>query len=475
MDCALMRVADGAQMRWASALLLVSGVARAETRPSYGGVVHAALASTPVGLDPASLAPGDAEVTQLIYDAPFRLDSGRPRPHLALALENPEGALKARLRMRSDVRFHDGTALGAADVAASLTRALKLPGGWMLGPIRAARAVSEDTVELELARPAPDLPLLLATPAAVVLPGGALRPRPVGTGPFSVEKVDKQAVSLKANPACFAGRPHLDRLVLRAFASRTEEAGSYEIGALEASRHGASAFEGGAPKHATVVVDGPATLTLYLALGRGLPDAVARPLAAALALGIDRERLRRLHPGASVAAAGPVPPALGGALGRPPFDPARARALLPGPLKVGLVVDGSRFDDRAVADRLLAELARLGLDVSVEVVDAPVYAWRLENGRYDLLLGSSPPPVPDGGLAALALVAAVDPAAARAALARAPADPGAPSTTARVIPLVHRAARLHHTAELRGLVVDAAGRASWAEAYLGGSRRHEIP
>jgi hypothetical protein len=49
-------------------------------------------------------------------------------------------------------------------------------------------------------------------------------------------------------------------------------------------------------------------------------------------------------------------------------------------------------------------------------------------------------------------------------LARAPAS--APDLSAtRVLPLYRRAARLHLSPELRGVQLDAAGRASWADAW----------
>jgi peptide/nickel transport system substrate-binding protein len=449
------------------------GSAGAETRAGYGGTVHVPLASTLLGLDPLSPLPGEGELAALVYDTPFRLDNGRPRPHLASALDNPDGALRARLRLRPDVRFHDGTPLRASDLAASLARALGAPGGWTLGPIRAVRAVADDLLELDLSRPAPDLPLLLTTPAAAVLPGGAPRARPLGSGPFAVDKWERQAAQLRAFNGYFAGRPFVDRLLARAFATRAEEAGSYEVGALEASRHGKSAFDGGAPKHATLVADGPATITVFLALGRALPDELARPLGTALSLGIDRERLRRLTAGPSVATAAAAPAILGGPAVRPPFDPARARAGLETALagrrpRVGLLVDGSRADERAIADRLLAELVRLGIDVTLEPADPAVYRARLESRRYQLALGSSLPPAPDGGLAELALLAAVDAPAARALLARSPATVGMVALeAARVVPLVHRAPRLHHVAELRGLTLDFAGRASWADVHFG--------
>jgi peptide/nickel transport system substrate-binding protein len=443
------------------------------------------LASAPVSLDPLSTALGDEELAALVYDTPFRVDAtGQPRPHLAVSLDPPpppsEGlaaGTRARLRIRTDVRFHDGTPVRAADVAASLQRALRDPGGWSLGPVKAARAIGDDLVELELTRPAPDLALLLSTPAASITPNGAAptAARAIGSGPFAVEGAalggDNPAVKLAANPSCFAGRPYLDTLSLRAFASRTEEGQSFEVGTLKAARHGGSAFATPGARRPAVLVDGPVMLTGFLAIGRLVPDEVAGPLRSAMASGIDRERLRRQVREPARAAVDAAPPALGGTDGRPTWDAAGAKAIIdqrfPNRLKLTLMLDRSRFDDRALGDRLLVELGRLGIDLTLEPVDAATYQQRLASQKYELALGTTAPPAPNGGLAELAVLAAVDPAQARAILQRSPAQPGAPELkTARVLPLYHRAARAHVVPELRGLALDGAGRLSWPDAHL---------
>jgi hypothetical protein len=64
----------------------------------------------------------------------------------------------------------------------------------------------------------------------------------------------------------------------------------------------------------------------------------------------------------------------------------------------------------------------------------------------------------------LALVAVVDPAAARAALQRAPGA-GVDLDATRVVPLYVRAARLYAAPELRDLAIDGSGRAAWADAH----------
>jgi peptide/nickel transport system substrate-binding protein len=449
--------------------LALAAQAHGETRAAYGGAAQAALPSALATFDPLRGGLGDLEVAALIFDAPYALDAaGRPRKQLALALDNPSGALRARLTVRGDLRFSDGTPLTAHDVAASLMRALREPGGWMLGPLKAARALGDDQVELELSRETPELPLLLATRAAAITPGGAAPgKRPVGSGPFVVEALDAQAVRLGPNPSCFAGRAYLQSLTLRSFGARSEETGSFAVGALQALRHAPPAF----PRRAAVERDGAQTITGVIAVGRG-PD--AERLRRVLSLALNRERLRRAVGESAVVAADGVPPALrpqASAPLKPAYDPARARAEVtqrwPGaPPHLGLLIDASRFDDRDLAERILADLGRVGIEIAIESVDAAQYQARLESGRYDLALGAVAPPAPDAGLASLAALALVDPAAARAALASAPAPVSLEGT--RVVPLFHRTARLWHVAELHGLELDGAGRASWADAWWSG-------
>jgi len=442
--------------RGAICLLLLAAAAHAETRAQYGGAVQAAVPSAPTTFDPLHGGPGDAEIAALVFDTPFVVGAdGKPRPSLALALDNPDGAVHARLTLRPDVRFSDGTPLTARDVAASLTRASREPGGWPLAPVKSARAAAAETVELELFRPTPELALLLTTPAAAVTPNGAPPgKRPIGSGPFVVDGADAAAVRLSANPACFAGRAYLQSLALRSFAARSDETGSYEVGAIQAARHTSVALDAAGGRRAAVLVDGPQSITGFVAVGRIADADVVRRV---LALAINRERLRRLtvrEPAVVVKA---------------PYDPGRAKSEAErrwhdARPKLSLLVDASRLDDRDVAERILADLARAGIDVAIDAVDAAGYQARVEAGRYELLLGSAAPPAPEAALGTLALVAAVDPAAARAALQRA-ATPAVSIEDTRVVPLFVRAARLYVAPELRDLAIDGAGRADWADAH----------
>ena len=446
----------------------MAATANAETRAQYGGSVQAAMASAPTTFDPLHGGLGDAEVVALLFDTPFAIvDPGgrwpgdspstaaRLRPSLALALDNPEGTVHARLTLRAGVHFSDGTPLTARDVAASLTRGLRDPAGWTLAPLKSARAVGETLVELELWRPTPELALLLSTLAAAVTPAGAAPgKRPIGSGPFLVDGSDSASVRLSANPGAFAGRAYLQTLTLRAFAARKDEAGSFEVGSIQVARHPLVALDAAGPRRAASTVEGAPALTGFIAVGRIADAELVRRV---LALAINRERLRRLtvrEPASIVKA---------------PYDPARAKSEVEhrwpsARPKLSLLIDASRFDDRDVAERILADLARAGIDVAIDAADASSYQARVEAGRYELCLGTTASPAPDAALATLALVAAVDAAAARAALQRA-AGPTIDLETTRVVPLFLRATRLFVAPEVRELAVDGAGRAGWADAH----------
>jgi MarR-like DNA-binding transcriptional regulator SgrR of sgrS sRNA len=436
-------------------VMLLASPALAENRPATGGALSAALDSSPTDLHPWSPLIADAELAALLYDAVFRCEDGRATPLLA-DLENT--GTRARLRLHADVRFHDGTVARAQDLASSLNRALQSRVRWMLGSVKSVRLVG-DVVELELSRPAPELPQLLCTPAAYLLPEKLDAAHLVGTGPFKLSERQPGQIHLKANIDYFAGRPYLDDLFLRTFSTRTEESGTFQVGQVAAMRHG-----GKASAHEDA---GERVLTGYIAFGSEVTDDSLRR---AVALALGRERMVRyaLRDPAE-AASGNVPPALGGPGGagkkgtRAP-DAEQARQLLRGrTFSLKLTVDRGRFDDKMLADFILADLQRVGLEVVIEQVDSVEYRRRLETGTFGLLLGTAVPSAPSAALSALTLLALVDPTRAQALCAQSCAE--APPEDARVVPLFFRGARVQHQEKVGGMRIDALGRPTWTDAY----------
>ena len=142
--------------------------------------------------------------------------------------------------LRDGVRFHDGSALGAGDVVATIEKILDpktaAPYKAELGPIASVRAVDRRTVRIDLASPYADLPKALASSMARIVSErgvadfGKLDTTVYGTGPFVLKEfVANERVVMERNPRYFrSGRPYLDRLVLRVLPDTTSQIAALE-------------------------------------------------------------------------------------------------------------------------------------------------------------------------------------------------------------------------------------------------------
>lgn len=142
--------------------------------------------------------------------------------------------------LREGVKFHDGSAFGAADVVATIKKILDpktaAPYRAELGPIADVIAPDRRTVKFQLTMPYADLPKALASSMARIvsekgiaefdkLDGAAY-----GTGPFVLKAfAPNDQVVMERNPHYFrAGRPFLDRLVLRVLPDTTAQIAALE-------------------------------------------------------------------------------------------------------------------------------------------------------------------------------------------------------------------------------------------------------
>jgi len=467
-------------------------VATAETRPPYGGDIITSLLSEPISLDPI-LAQTHAEVTvvEAVCDALYRFDiSGEPVPRLAVGepVVSNDG-LTARVTVRDDVLFHDGSKLTARAAARSLERARRhRSAGWVLAPVKKISHDGGDVV-FSLARATPELAALLATPATAITAAdaGASRDRLVGTGPFKLRLVDRRRrrIVLDAFDGHFAGRPYVDVVELRWYASVDGEAKAYEAGTTHVSFRGAVAFPGHRPKYETSDVSGPATVLAYVGFGTAhheiLDDIHFRR---ALSLATDRDSFRSVGSGEAVSAAlQPAAPALGGPSPRAHSRVARTQAArreldaagravtaLRDPPTFEILVDETRPDDAEVAKKVRAALYRLELKARVTTVSARQFARRVGRGECDLYIGQMAAP---GAHVTLELAAAFSNAGSKWAskkLAKSELVSDVALTAfddmLPIVPLFHRAIRAHHRKTLGGVSFDALGRLSLGDVFV---------
>lgn len=172
------------------ALLSVPAAARAQDNRALRVVAPVEIG----GLEPARSGAIFARmgVTETLVAADLE---GKPVPALAERWGVDETGLAWSFRLRPGARFHDGSAVTAGAVAASLERARNSAGAVLArAPIAAIAAEGADTVAVQLERPFSPLPAFLAHYASAVLAPaswddtGRVR-EVVGTGPYRVVDV----------------------------------------------------------------------------------------------------------------------------------------------------------------------------------------------------------------------------------------------------------------------------------------------
>jgi len=203
-----------------SSLLLVT-LARAESRPHYGGTLHLAMRAAPASLDPAQ---GDwiasRNLFPLMFDTLVTLDArGRPQPALATSWQEESGSQRWQIALRPGVTFQDGTPVTAEAVAASLRNANPT---WKIVAGNHALTIERDS-------PAPDLPAELALPRNNIVrrDGGKV----AGTGAFTVSQFDPgKELVLSAREDYWGGRPFLDAIEIQLGRSLRDQMIAFDLG-----------------------------------------------------------------------------------------------------------------------------------------------------------------------------------------------------------------------------------------------------
>jgi peptide/nickel transport system substrate-binding protein len=155
--------------------------------------------NSPTGLDPHLITafPSFMVVNGNIYEGLTAIDKDlKIVPGLAESWTAAPDGKAYTFKLRSGVKFHDGSAMEAEDVVSSIKRVLSKdiasPLASRLSAIESANAVDGTTMELKLKEPSAALLSSLATiaivPSAMEANKDALQKAPVGTGPFKFQE-----------------------------------------------------------------------------------------------------------------------------------------------------------------------------------------------------------------------------------------------------------------------------------------------
>jgi len=377
------------------------------------------LTADPASLDPAaSNDVQSGEMVALLFDnlVQFDVDAGLV-PGLATRWEADATGTVYTFHLRTNARFHDGRAVTAPVVRASMLRALAPGSGaarvWPLLPIKGAReyaagtatsvpgiAVPNDsTVVFTLSQPLNIFPKLLAMPVAAVVPAPTppgFDQAPVGSGPwrFVSWSHDDQLV-LARNASYWGAAPKEDSLTVRIIPEALTQAAEYETGHLDVVEIPYGETRRWELAHPDELQRRPTIRDLYIAMNttRGpLRDLRVRR---ALNLAVDVETLLRTQmSGRGVRAAGAIPPGIVGydSTRAPyPWDTAAARRLL---VEAGYAKGfrlqlwrNKREEFARIAQSVQQDLAAVGVQVEIVERDAPSVRATVRNGSADLYLG----------------------------------------------------------------------------------------
>ncbi len=293
------------------------------------------------------------------------------------------------LKLRKDVKFHNGDSFDAKDVKATIDRIIdpdeKSPRRGNLSAIQEVKIIDDYTVQLITSAPYPILPNRLASEHVISAEYLAekgkeyLAKNPMGTGPYKFVKwVQQEETVLEANPDYWRGKPSIQQVIFRPVGEAATRIAQLQTGQADiivnVPANQVSAIEKGAD---TAIATVPSVRVVYVAFQTQKDGWTSNPkFREALAHAVDIDALIKnvlLGNGYKVATA-LTPQHFGDNPKLKPYayDPEKAKQLLK---ESGY--DGSpiRFDtpngryamDKEMAEAITGQLQKIGVNVKLQV------------------------------------------------------------------------------------------------------------
>lgn len=406
-------------------LLLVSPAILAcggggESAPTRNAIIDSRDTYDPRSMDPAlSTDVPTGRAVAYLFDGLTRFTpDAKVVPGLAKSWDIAADGLTYTFHLRNGVKFHDGRPFTAKQVLSTFQRVLdpatRGGRGWPLYPIKGAEdyaggkatsiagmaATDDSTVVITLKEPLAIFPKLLAMPVTSIVPDNPAADfgqKPIGTGPWKfVEWRHDDYISFAKNPDYFDGPPKTDSLLARIIPERSTATAEFEAGnvdVLNVPEQETKSWEEN-PDKKGMLSSAPALRFWYVGINttRGpLKDVRVRQ---ALNHAVDvNTMLQHVMGGRGSAAAGVIPPTLGGAdAGRKAYayDVNKAKQLLaaaghPNGIDLELWTSNTDASPR-ISQTIQANLAQAGIRVKLVPRDASSMREAARKGQTDLAL-----------------------------------------------------------------------------------------
>ena len=298
---------------------------------SKPGVFVCARGADSQKLDPADVDDGESiKVLNNICEGLVRFKTGTTDIDPCLATSwtiSPDG-LTYSFKLRSGVRFHDGTPLDANAAAFSFLRQMDKSNPahlkqatfayWsaMYSMVESVKAVDNTTLEFRLREPhAPFLADLAIFPAYLISPNFIDQQHPVGTGPFRFIKwVPNETIELAANQEYWDAPPRIQRLIFKVVPDSATRLIQLQTGQIQG-------MDGIDPNDLQIIghdpslklITGPGLNVCYLAFNCSKPPFNNKALRQLISMKINKTDLvAAVYRGAGVVAKNPLPPFVNG-------------------------------------------------------------------------------------------------------------------------------------------------------------------
>jgi peptide/nickel transport system substrate-binding protein len=405
-----------------SAAAAAPTAATAGGSPTKGGTLRVGLSVDVVTLDPhLSGSKFDRQVYHNLYDPLFILDDRLGiQPNLAESYQTPDPQTLV-IKLRSGLKFHDGTALDAEAARFNFDRMANDPKSVRKGEvanIMSTEVVDPQTLKINLKQPDSSLLATLTDRAGMMISPTALgklgadlghNATGAGTGPYQfVEWVPDDHVLLKRNDTYWStsGGPYLDQIRYRPIPDDTVKLQSLQNNEIDVLDYLAPRNVSIAKSDSNlVVIDVPSLAAFWLTMNTTRPPFSDKNLRLALTYALDTDALvKGVYLGVGVPANGPISPAswaYDSALKPVQRDLNKAKQYL----AAAGQPNGFSFDFEAVnvpisiqeGEVIKAQLAEAGITCNVVQIDGARQLSDGNNKTYDMTgYAWSGRPDPDG-------------------------------------------------------------------------------
>ena len=368
-------------------------------------VVVVSQGSKPKSLDPYMYNEIPAlAVTEQIFNTLLRVDEkGNVVPELAESYEYASPT-ELIIKIKKNVKFHNGDTMTINDVVFSLNRMLEKPASRiMVEIIDKIDIIDDSTIKLTLKNSSAPLLFSLAHPLTAILSekdtkakNDMIATEPMGTGPYKfVSWGDGEKIEFVAFDDYFEGRPKIDKLVIRAITENSSRLAALETGEVDIAYSIAPVDTGVIENNKKLeLISAPTTSTEYITLNTTKAPFNNKDFRVALNYALDKQSMAdSVFMGKATPATTIVNPNVFGYSSEVPgfeYNPEKAKELIK---KSGVTNPNFKLyvNDNAVrlqlAQIVQANFKEVGIDMEIETLEWGAYLQRTAQGEHTAFIG----------------------------------------------------------------------------------------